>query len=217
MSAPWRQRNVSLAAVLAASLLVVFDGHRCLAQDSPGTAAPGDALAKDIATSVLALGYPKSTADDLAFLVRGWKCEPWKEKLSQATQAYQQKRTPLADVAQTEVGVTKELYETIGKEIASDKASPFFYLPKVVKDKRANSLGYSQLFYVVGSSLGLKVAVVNVLELAAGPPPAGDAHVACSVSLADGTLDDRGRSTKGHGQALCIQGPVCRRGQLLGA
>ena len=82
----------------------------------------------------------------------------------------------------------KALYETIGNEITSDKGPQYFYLPKVVKDKKANPLGYSQVFYILGNSIGLKVTVVDVLELAAGPPPVGKPHVACSVSLSDGTL-----------------------------
>ncbi|MEX0678036.1 MAG: tetratricopeptide repeat protein [Pirellulales bacterium] len=145
-----------------------------------------DVIAKDIEKSVVALEYPKGTADDLARLARDWKCELWKQKLSRARAASPTGQT--AEVARVEEEAAKALYETIGREIrpCDEKARFYFSLSKVVRHKKAECLGYSQLFYILGNSIGLKVRVINVLELVSGPLPLGKGHVACLVSLSDG-------------------------------
>ena len=83
------RQNAIIISVLAIFLLLAFaGGGRCFGDEPPANTAASDnafdAIANDIEKSVLALGYPKSTADDLVLLVRGWKCEKWKEKLSRA-------------------------------------------------------------------------------------------------------------------------------------
>jgi tetratricopeptide (TPR) repeat protein len=152
------------------------------AKASSADAAAIDAVAKDIEKTARALGYSTITTDELVSLVRGWKCEQWKEKLSKA------RAGNTAEVAGVEEEVVKGLSETIGKQIAFDAGSQYFHLSKVVEVKKANGFGYSQLFYVLGNSIGLNVTVINVLELASGPPSAEEARAACSVSLSDGRL-----------------------------
>lgn len=187
-----RGRGLGVAVLLVLPLLGL--GH-CVGQEPAAPAASGeagrfDAVAKDIEKLVLALGYPKETADALTRLAGGWKCDLWKQQIEQA------RSTGAAELARAEEAAAKTLFGTIEKEIPYDQGSQYFYLAKVVSDKKANSLGYCQLFYVLGNSIGLKAAVVNVLELASGPPPVGKTHVACSVSLADGTLLMMGISEK---------------------
>jgi tetratricopeptide (TPR) repeat protein len=147
-----------------------------------------NALAKDIEARVLGLGYPKSTADDLARLVRGWKLEAWKQKLAQVRSNASSKQP--AEVIHMEDEATRALYETIGKEIAfprdNKKDSQYFYLSVVVKDRKAQCLGFAQMFYILGNSIGLTVRVIEVLELASGPLPAAEGHVACMVERSDG-------------------------------
>ncbi|GAH78358.1 unnamed protein product, partial [marine sediment metagenome] len=46
-------------------------------------------------------------------------------------------------------------------------------------------LSYSQMVYILGSSVGLSVKTINVAELASGPLPTGWVHVACLVSVAN--------------------------------
>ena len=61
-------------------------------------------------------------------------------------------------------------------------------MSKVVKDKKAQCLGCSQLVYILGNSLGLRVTPIGVLELASGSLPAGNVHSACCVELTDGKV-----------------------------
>ncbi len=114
-------------------------------------------LAVEIDKSVAELGYPKEVGQDLVRLVGDWKCEVWQEAISQARQKQQQKQISPAEVAQVEEAVTQGLFQTIGREIApcrEEESAKYFYLSKVVKDKKAQGLGYSQLVYIVGNSVG---------------------------------------------------------------
>jgi tetratricopeptide (TPR) repeat protein len=159
------------------------------ATSQPTKALPtNDALVKDIERAVVALGYSEDTADDLARLAREWKCARWKQTLRKARGDFSAEKTVY--VVRVEEKVAKALYETIGKEIGRcDEAetSKYFKLSEVVRDKKAQCLGYSQLLYILGNSVGLRVKVIDVLEPASGSPPLGQGHVACLVSLSDGT------------------------------
>ena len=150
-----------------------------------------DTVAAEIAKSVTELGYSKDVAQDLVRLARDWKCEVWQQAISQARQRYQQKQISLADVALVEEAVIQGLCQTIGKEIApcrEEEGLKYFYLSKAVKDKKAQDLGYSQLVYILGNSLGLRVTAIGVLQLASGDLLSGEPHAACCVELTDGTV-----------------------------
>jgi tetratricopeptide (TPR) repeat protein len=143
-------------------------------------------IAKDIGKSVTDLGYSKVVAQDLVRLVRDWKLDVWRQSISQARQ--QQKQASTADIARVEAEVIKELSRTIEQKIARDSAKElrYFQLSDVVTDKKAQCLGYSQLVYILGNSLGLRVTAIDVQELASRPLSAGEGHVACYVDLTDG-------------------------------
>jgi tetratricopeptide (TPR) repeat protein len=177
--------------VLIALALVGFvAGGRCLAE--PPAASPSanasafDAMAKDIATSVLSLGYPQQTADDLVQLVRDWKCEQWRQKLSQARADTAADKT--ARVARAEEEVTNGLYQTIGREFSSDrkKETRTFYLSELVKQKKTQCVGYTQLLYILGGAVGLTVRPMEVRQPCVGDLPLGYSHVACLVDRSDG-------------------------------
>ena len=77
-----------------------------------------DAIAKDIQAGVKALEYPDEVGQDLVKMVKNWKCVEWKQKLSQAKQDLEAKKITADQAAQVEEEVAKELFQTIGKEIA---------------------------------------------------------------------------------------------------
>ena len=52
-----------------------------------------------------------------------------------------------------------------------------------LKTKKAHCLGYTQLFYILGNSMGLTVQAIEVLEHSNGQMPAEMGHVACEVGL----------------------------------
>ena len=163
---------------------------------SPATAFAAEAnasntVAAEIEKSVTELGYPQAVAQDLVGLVRDWKCEEWQQAIGQARQTYQQKRISPDDLVQVEQAVIQGLYQTIGREIApcsEVESANHFYLSKVVKDKTAGCLGYSQLVYVLGISVGLRVTAIGVLEFASGDLPAGVGHSACCLELTNGKV-----------------------------
>ena len=191
----FRARKV-VALVLTASMLFGFPGSGGPLLPSSATASAAEVhalntLVAEIEKSVTELGYPTVVAQDLVPRVRDWKCEVWQQAIRQARQTYQQKRISAADVAQTEEAVIQGLAQTIGTEIAAcrEEENPkYFYLSKVAQDKKAECLGYSQLVYVLGNSLGLRVTAIGVLEFAAGDLPAGFGHSACCVELIDGKV-----------------------------
>jgi hypothetical protein len=89
---------------------------------------------------------------------------------------------PPAKTASAEADSLDAIYAKIGEEIKTPdegEGSRYFYLSAVVKDRKAQCLGYSQLFYILGKSVGLPISAADVLESAAGPLPAGEGHVAC--------------------------------------
>ncbi len=75
--------------------------------------------------------------------------------------------------------------------LVQDRVSPdqtTFDLTDVAGKGRANCLGYTQLYYILGKSAGLQVTPVGVLESRKpGQFPSGYRHVCCLVTLSDGS------------------------------
>ena len=182
------------AWILAGAVLLIFPAiGRCVEAPSTQTASPAapaafHAVAIPIENSVTRFGYPKSTADDLVQLVRSWNLETWKQKLAQAHSAASAGRT--AEIARVEEAVTRALCMKIGTEIRTcgkGEEARYFFLPAVLQDRKGQCLGYSQLFYILGNSIGLTVSMAEVLEPVAGSLPPGEGHVACIVGQCDST------------------------------
>jgi len=111
----------------------------------------------------------------------------WKQGLNQARQDYKQYKISKDQLAKVEENTAKELSQRIQKEISYNEK--FFDLADVIKYKQARCLGYSQLVYIIGNSLGLSIKPMNVLEIMTGvllSPEAG--HIASIVSLTDGRI-----------------------------
>jgi tetratricopeptide (TPR) repeat protein len=137
------------------------------------------------------LEYSDKVAEDFTNMVLSWKDEQgrpvldaWKQKLNQARQDYKQAKISKAQLAGLEESIVKELSQRIQKEISPDRTLKFFDLADVVKDRQAQCVGYSHLFYVLGSSIDLRVNATNVTETATDQFTPG--HVACIVTLTHG-------------------------------
>jgi tetratricopeptide (TPR) repeat protein len=91
---------------------------------------------------------------------------------------------------QARARIEKQVAERIACRIR-DEMTPdekVFELADVVVSRRANCVGYAQLFYAVGRSVGLSIEPIGILELQEpGPLPEGARHVCCLVALSDGT------------------------------
>jgi tetratricopeptide (TPR) repeat protein len=177
----------------AALCALVVCGASVLAAVEPAAKAsspPADelsAISKDIQQLVRGVGYTDDTDINLVQIISRWDYNAWKQSLSQAKADYEQKKISGEQAAQADVKVLSSLCDAIKKEFIPAAAdSEYFYLSKVVNDKTAQFLGYSQLLYVFGNSLGLTIKVADVLETASGPLPAGEEHAACLAELIDG-------------------------------
>ncbi len=146
------------------------------------------AVAKEIKQIVRELDYPDEVGPDLVKIIGGLKYALWKQKLDQAKNDLLEKKISATQVAEVEKDVARELYQLIEKSLSAVD-DPHYYdyydLGKAIKDRRANCFSYSQLFYIVGNSLGLAVEIVDVIERATGSSPVEGGHVACLVGLSD--------------------------------
>lgn len=171
-----------LKTVTVFAFLLLFCSKGFAAEDQPAF----DSIALDIQAGVKSLEYPDEVGQDLVKFVKDWKCVKWKQKLTQAKTDLEEKKITADQAAQFEEEVAKELFETIGKEIAKEENPGQYHdLAKVLKDKKADSGGYAQVFAILGKSLGLSVNLLYALE------PATDSdtsrrHMNLGVGLSDG-------------------------------
>jgi tetratricopeptide (TPR) repeat protein len=150
------------------------------------SSAPNDAAAleKAIYQNVKSLEYSDQVARDFVAMVRPWKCEALCGKLRQAAEDVKQKKITRSQYAQVEEEVVRRLAQTVRNEVAGKAKN--FDLAQIVREKKACCLGYSQLFYVLGNSVGLTVQGLCIVGHSGGSLPRGEGHVACRVDLADG-------------------------------
>ena len=111
----------------------------------------------------------------------------WRQTVGQARQEHREKKISDEKIVQIEEETLQQLCQAIRKEFSpADDDSEFFYLSKVIKNKKAQFLGYAQLLYLLGTPLGLTVKVTDVLEPATGYLPPGKEHAVCLVELDGG-------------------------------
>ncbi len=152
-----------------------------------------EVLSEQIKQLVKGLEYSDKVAEDFAPMVIIWKDEQggaalvaWKQKLNQARQDYKQGKVSKGQLAKIEENIVRQLSQRIQEEIGADVSEKLFDLGDVIKHRQAQCVGFSQLFYVLGNSVGLSVKTINVAELMVpGPLPAGYGHMACTIGLPD--------------------------------
>jgi regulator of sirC expression with transglutaminase-like and TPR domain len=133
-------------------------------------------------------------AEDFIAMVNSWQNKKadsifavQSQKLRQVRDDYKQGNNKIADIVKVEQTSVADIAWLIENKIIGDGEE--FELAGVIKNKKANCLGCSQLFYILASSIGLSVTPINVVELQSpGPLPVGAAHVSCIVSLSDGRI-----------------------------
>jgi tetratricopeptide (TPR) repeat protein len=146
-----------------------------------------NAVAKEIQQAYKSLSYADDADVDLMQILSGWHYMQWRQNLANSKHNYVPKKSLPKQIAKAEEEVINELVKAIQKNFAPAASdSEYFYLSKVIKDKTAQSLGYCQLFYVIGVPLGLTTRIADVLEPAAGYLPETEEYTECFVNLADG-------------------------------
>ena len=148
-------------------------------------------LSRQIEQSVKELEYPDETAQNFITMVNGWKDKHnkcvlagWAEKLAEAKEACKQNKISKGRLAEVEENIAEELGRRIKKEITFNEN--FFELADIVKNRQTQCLGYTQLFYILGNSIGLDVKPINVAQMRTGALPAALAHITDIANLSNG-------------------------------
>ncbi len=195
-----RLKVTAAVAIIAMSISAAYGGHpRYSKETAQATASASlelEALSESIKELVKGLDYSEDIGEEIVATVTGWTDKQgstvlvgWRQILNQAKQNCQQgmaSKRELAGIAEAEERIARSLCTRIRKEISFNQ--DFFDLADVVKHRQTQCLGYTQLLYVLGNSIGLSVESVNVAELKTGTLPIGSAHVAGIVNLTDGRI-----------------------------
>ncbi len=150
-------------------------------------------LSEQIKHLVKGLEYSDKVAEDFAKMVISWKDEKgksvlvsWKKILDQAKEDTERGRISEGQLAKVKENMVKLLSERITNEIKVN--GQFFDLADVIKYRQTQCLGYSQLVYILGNSIGLLIKPINVpigvIKLVTGQL-AESGHIACMVQLSD--------------------------------
>jgi tetratricopeptide (TPR) repeat protein len=152
-----------------------------------------DSLAKKIQQLVKDLEYSDKVAQDFSDMVMSWtrlnmgggsvSLLSLNQNLGQARQDYEKHKLTAAEFAKIEAEMAEELNDLVNVRIFNK--SDHHTLEDIVKDSEANCLGYSQLFYVLGTAIGLSVKAIWVEETFSDLPMQGNLHMACLVDLTD--------------------------------
>ncbi len=188
-------RRSILQAAAIVTILVVFagggQGYSVTLKDSVPFSIETDTLSEQIKQLVRQLEYSDEVAEGFAVMVNSWKDTQgksafavWRKQLAEAQKGCKRNKISKAQAAKVEETIIRRLSQKIKKEIGYNEK--LFDLADVVKYRQAQCLGYAQLFYVLGNSIGLPTSATNVLETAIGAWPAGLAHTAGIVCLTDG-------------------------------
>jgi Tfp pilus assembly protein PilF len=140
--------------------------------------------------AVKELEYSDQVSRNFVAMVRPWKCEDMNQRLLAAERDAKQGKISWSKYAEVEKDTARQLAETIKREIVGLDAGiktnrKFFDLALVVKKKKTHCVGYSQVFFVLGTSIGLTVEGINVEEDIRGSM-AGIGHLACVADLRNG-------------------------------
>jgi tetratricopeptide (TPR) repeat protein len=139
---------------------------------------------------VKGLEYSDKVVEDFVQMISGWRNAQgrpvfvvWRQKFAKAKEANKQGKISKDQLAKIEENITRELSQRIQKEVSYN--IKFFDLADVIKQRQAQCLGYSQLFYVLGNSIGFSAKAIGVVEQRTG---ALTAHASGIVSLTDGKM-----------------------------
>lgn len=161
---------------------------------TPPSGAPADAkpLSERIEDGVTGLGYSEKVAADFVRMVAAWKTEDgravvavWNATLDLARRRMGEGALSREKVVELEVGIARRLTTRIGKEIVHRWEKGFSHLPDVMKHRKTRSLGYAQMFYILGRSVGLSVEALELSYPIPGRQPGNEGDTACVVRLAD--------------------------------
>lgn len=201
-----------VVAAFVAIITGIFVGceqpYNLIPEEAVEVSAPTSAeiavISEDVKQLVKGLEHSDKVAQDFVSMVNGWKDAKrrpilivCKKKLTKAKEDYKQGRISKAELAKVEQSIAKELSQKIKKEISYD--DEIIDLAGAIKHKSSQCHGYSEIFYVLGSSVELSVVTVDVMEVVnPGQMSVEKGHVCSLVSIANDKtvmLDVTGKPT----------------------
>ena len=173
--------TVTFAAAVAVAAVGVAS-----AADLPGD--PAASCDTRIRQLVEELGYPPEVGDRCVTFADGFPTARWRESLAAAEDRVRQ-GVGIPAAVEAENRVIDELRRRLDAVIRQDAGdSSYWNLGDVLAAKRAQCLGNCQLWHVLGSAVGLRVAAIEVSRPADGALAEHETHVATLVRLADGRV-----------------------------
>jgi tetratricopeptide (TPR) repeat protein len=141
-----------------------------------------DSFVANVQRMVKELDYPHDVCQLLSRAALEWKCDYTWHRLEKDRLI--SKNVP-ERMAEAERSAIREIYDIVGKNIVCE-ADANYDLKKILSNKHANCFGYSQLFYVLYTSMGLKCRYIVVVQDALSRLKTGESHAACLIELNDG-------------------------------
>jgi tetratricopeptide (TPR) repeat protein len=158
-------------------------------QDNSGPTPTGSPdFEKRVSQLVKDFGYSDQVAADFVNMVRPWKFDAAFQETKKLMIDASLQQITYQQYAQKEEQVANQLAQTIRQQItpadasAESEVSRYWDLAVIIKDRKAQNLGYSQVFFILAEAIGLGVEGIDVLEPQGGSQ-AGAGHTACQVTL----------------------------------
>ncbi len=183
------RKSIIVAAITAITIVSSVGGqsHTHITKESAVTLALAstdvDILHEKIKRAVKELEYSNEVAEDFVKVVCNWKdvqgrpaLAVLRKILTRSKEACRRGDISKTKLAKAEERIMMGLGRSIKREISYRR--DYFDLADIIEDREANCFGYSQLFYILGNSIGLSVRAMNVTP----------DHIANIVGLSDGTM-----------------------------
>lgn len=138
-----------------------------------GSTAIAD-VSEQIVKTVKEFEYSDAVAKDLLEMVSGWKdpqdrslLDSSKKKLKQAKEEHQRGDMSEKELADVELDVIGNLVRSIKRQVTYESSASD--LSTLINNSKANCLGFTQLFYVLGNAIGLSIGAVVVKDMGERP------------------------------------------------
>jgi tetratricopeptide (TPR) repeat protein len=171
--------------VCSFAILAAGWGHHCLAaaKDEKPSAMT---VAQAIRQKVKEMDYDDDVAVELVKMAAALKCDELKQTLERVRLDNKRKKSSLTQLLTAEDTISKALFYYIYEKLPYDFELKYNSLDYVAKDHRARCYGFAQLYYVLGSAIGLAVDIVGAEPDGNSLTPGG--HACNLVRLSNGKV-----------------------------
>lgn len=138
-----------------------------------GSTEIGD-VSEQIVKIVKEFEYSETVAKDFLEMVSGWKdprgrnlLDSSKKRLKQVKEKYQRGDMSEKELVDVELDVIGNLVRRIKQQFSYESGAS--NLNTLIKNSKANCLGFTQLFFILGNAIGLSVGAVDVKDVGERP------------------------------------------------